>query len=250
MRARRDGFSLRHNLSVGEPQRVFATERATQRRQRTTACSAAQVECSERCACAAGRGTLEQTARIFWSRPPARRRSWSWTRTWGARRQTTKHITVYSVHASMHFHSVLALRVPLFTLSTFPVHASMRFTVYFPCTRLYAFHSLLSLRVPLCIPLSTFPVHASMHTIPAHASSNFTLYLPYACLFAFHCLICACLYAFHGLLFDLAAGAAGTYFAYCFCTSKLRLCSLISADGRAQTAKIREDSHGTTARAI
>ena len=75
----------------------------------------------------------------------------------------------------------MPLRISLFT---FPVHASMhftvcsrakeykiatRFTLYFPYACLYAFHSLLSLCMPLCISLSTFPEHASMHfTVYSH----------------------------------------------------------------------------------
>ena len=120
------------------------------------------------------------------------------------------------------------------SLSTFPVHASMPFTLYLPYACLYEFHCALSLRMPLCISLSTFPAHASMHftvyfscacicalpsalalcmplcmslsTFPAHASIHFTVYFPCACLYAFHChasmhftlyLPYACLYATH-----------------------------------------------------
>ena len=43
------------------------------------------------------------------------------------------------------------------SLSTFPAHASMHHTVYFPC----AFRCALSLCMPLCISLSTFPMQSS-----------------------------------------------------------------------------------------
>ena len=119
------------------------------------------------------------------------------------------------------FHCLLSLRVCI-SLSTFPAHASMHFTVYFPCACIFtlylcvprcyfpcaclcAFHCLVSLRTPLFISLPRFPAHASTHL---------TLYLPHACRYAFHCLLslrvplcnftvyfpCACLYAFHCLL--------------------------------------------------
>ena len=83
---------------------------------------------------------------------------------------------------SVHFQlciSLSTLRVPLcISLSIFSAHASMHFTVYFLCACLYAFHCLLSLCMHPRTSLCTFPVHASI---------LFTLYLPYACLYAFHC---------------------------------------------------------------
>ena len=102
----------------------------------------------------------------------------------------------------------------------------MRFTVYFPCTCLYAFHCqlcaclfavhcLLSLRMPLRTSLRTCPARASVHltdqsarlcavhcllslclrlrtslcslsTFPAQASMHFTAYFPCACICALH----------------------------------------------------------------
>ena len=62
------------------------------------------------------------------------------------------------------FHCLLSLRVHLcISLSTFPVHASMHFTVYFPRACLYACHFFcaLSLRMPPCISLSIFPMQLS-----------------------------------------------------------------------------------------
>ena len=69
-------------------------------------------------------------------------------------------------------------RLPLcISLSTFPAHACVRFTVYFPCACIYALRTALALRMP---------------------ATHFTLCLPCACLFALPFTVyfpCACLYA-------------------------------------------------------
>ena len=110
------------------------------------------------------------------------------------------------ISLSYALRSALALRMPLcISLSTSPARAAVRFTVEFPCACLDASHCALSLRVPLRISLCTCPTHASMH-----------------CTVDF---LCACLYACNCLLSELAAGAAGVFFANYFCTQKLRLCS-------------------------
>ena len=95
------------------------------------------------------------------------------------------HLTLRLSNACLHaFDCQLFLCMPpRITLRTFPAHASMHFTIYFPG----ALASVLALCMPLCLSLSTLPVHASMHftlpTFPARASTHFSLYLPYA----FHC---------------------------------------------------------------
>ena len=159
--------------------------------------------------------------------------------------------------ASAHFFQLCM------SLSAFPAHACVRFTVYLSCACLYAYHcplslrmhlrtscgtcpimprcvSLSTLRMPLCISLSSFPAQASMRftlcislsTFPAHASAQFTVYFP-----------CACIYALHSVLalrmplrmslstFRLCSRAAGTYFAYYFCIKKSRLRSPSCGDG-------------------
>ena len=128
--------------------------------------------------------------------------------------------TLYLPYACLYaFHCLLSLRMPpCITLSTFPAHASLHvtacsqcarhlctclstcslrashFTAYFPCACISAFHSALALCMhqcislctcPICIALSTFPLHASMHsfcTCPMH----FTVYFPHACPITMH----------------------------------------------------------------
>ena len=127
------------------------------------------------------------------------------------------HFSKYAFHCLLcagfyASHCLLSLRMHLCTLlCTCVLRASMNFTVYFPCARLYAFqstfpcmhlcalylpyaclyalHCLLSLGMPLGISLSTFPVLASMCC---------TVYFP--CIYALHPVLCVCLYAFHCLL--------------------------------------------------
>ena len=155
---------------------------------------------------------------------------------------------LYAFHCLLSLytlHSALALRTPL--CISFPAHASMHFSVYFPCACPYALRSELALRMPLCISLSTLcmPLCSSLSIFPAHASTHFTLYLPYACLSAFHSVLALlCTFSTHASThftvylptlqpelrgrtlrttfvlksYDFAAGAAGTYFAYYFCT--------------------------------
>ena len=96
-------------------------------------------------------------------------------------------------------HSDCKIAVHFISLCALSMHASMHFTVYFPCACLYTLHCLLSLRMSLCIFLSSSRtcLYAFHCTFPVHASMHFTLYLPYACLCAFHCafpmqLSCAC----------------------------------------------------------
>ena len=107
------------------------------------------------------------------------------------------------------------------SLCTFPLRASMHFTIYFPCACLYALHCLLSLHTPLRISLSAFLVRTSMHlcqylpyaclyafdgllslcmhlcislcTCPMHASLHFTVYFPCACMYAFHSVLALCI---------------------------------------------------------
>ena len=112
-------------------------------------------------------------------------------------------LSIFPAHASMSF-TLYLLRVTLCAESlhcTCPVHASVDFTVksvrvYFPCVCICALHCALSLRMLLCISFCTCPMQSSMH---------FTVRFLYACL-----------HACHGVLSDFAAGAAGTYFAYYF----------------------------------
>ena len=81
----------------------------------------------------------------------------------------TTLFTVYPAYASTHFTRACPMHASIhFTLSTFPVHASMQFTVYFPCASMhftlylpYAFHCALSLCLPLCVSLSAFPMQLS-----------------------------------------------------------------------------------------
>ena len=103
------------------------------------------------------------------------------------------------------FHCLCSLCMPpCISLRTFPTHACVHFTVYFPCACLhafhclpyaclYAFHCLLSFCMPPCISLCSFPTHASMHftvyfachcPFPTHASMHFTDYFPYAGIYA------------------------------------------------------------------
>ena len=82
------------------------------------------------------------------------------------------------------------------SLSTFPVHACMHYIVYFPCACLYALHCLLSLCMPLCISLSNaLCMHrgTSLCTCPMQASMYFAVYFPCACLYAFSCLLSLCM---------------------------------------------------------
>ena len=88
---------------------------------------------------------------------------------------STSPVHAYAFHCLLcayiyAFHSVLALRMPLCislptfpeqctSLPTSPVHASMHFTVYFPCACIYAFHLVLA-SMHLTVH---FPEHASMH---------------------------------------------------------------------------------------
>ena len=73
--------------------------------------------------------------------------------------------TLYLPYACLcAFDCLLSLRMPLcVSLSTFPVHACMHFTVRSPFARLYTFHSVLALRVPLCVLLRCLSAHASLH---------------------------------------------------------------------------------------
>ena len=83
----------------------------------------------------------------------------------------------FAMHAS---NCLLSLCMPLcISLSTFPAHASMHFTVYFPCACLYEFHCLLPLCMHLCISLCTCPMHFAVH-FPWHASMHFIVYFPCA----------------------------------------------------------------------
>ena len=118
-------------------------------------------------------------------------------------------LPTFPAHASTHvtLYSVLALRVPLcISLPTFPAHASMHFT-FSTCPT----HASLQRRVArkhvhdtqpesqhesvsffqLCISLSTLcvPLCISLSTFLAHASMHFTLCLPSACFCAFRCLL-------------------------------------------------------------
>ena len=64
------------------------------------------------------------------------------------------------------FHFVLSRRMPLCSsLSTSTAHASMHFTVYFPCACLYASHCLLSLRVRHCLLSLRMPLVYSFHCL-------------------------------------------------------------------------------------
>ena len=105
-------------------------------------------------------------------------------------------LCTFPLHASMHqtlyfpcaclyaFHCLLSLCIHLCTcLRTCPMRASMYLTVYFFCVRLYAFQRLLSPCMHLCVSLCTCPMHASVH---------FTVHFPYTALYAFHCLLSLC----------------------------------------------------------
>ena len=99
------------------------------------------------------------------------------------------------------FHYLISVRMPLCVSLTFPAHALMRLTVYFPCACLYALHSALALRMPLRISLSTFLVRASPHItlyFPTHASMHFSVHSSFAhfpCARLYTCPVHA--YAFH-----------------------------------------------------
>ena len=167
-------------------------------------------------------------------------------------------LSTFPAHASLHF-----------TVNS--VHASAQFTVCFPCACSHGLHSVLALRMPLCISLSTFF---------AHASVRFTVYFP-VCLYAFHCalslciplyislctcparasmrftalFIYACFSAFHCLLSETAAGAAGTYFAYYFlyleaATLQLDPCGRSSADHEDMRRFTRRRSESDPTRTI
>ena len=106
-------------------------------------------------------------------------------------------LSTFPAHAAMNF-SLLSLRMrPCTCLSTCPTHASMHFTVYCPCACLYAAHCLLSVCLPQCISASTcLRMHpcTCLSTCPTHASMHFNVYFPCACLYAFHCLLSPCVH--------------------------------------------------------
>ena len=81
------------------------------------------------------------------------------------------HFTPNLPYACLYaFHRLPSLRVPLcISMSTFPAHASMHFTLLALRTPLRISQS--TLCVPLCISLSTFPAHlcASLCACPTHA---------------------------------------------------------------------------------
>ena len=79
-------------------------------------------------------------------------------------------LCTFLMHASMHF-SLLSPFMPHFHS---PAHASVQYTVYFPCVCLYAIHCLIS----LCACLFTL-----LHSL------CFTVYLPCAFLYTCHCLL-------------------------------------------------------------
>ena len=91
-------------------------------------------------------------------------------------------------------HLLLSMRMPLcVSLSTLPVHASIHFTVYLPCACVYALHSVLALRMLLLrvsLLLCALPLCISLSTFPAHASMHFTLRMHFTVYFP-----CACLCA-------------------------------------------------------
>ena len=111
--------------------------------------------------------------------------------------------------ARMHLRiSLSTLRMPLFNFTVahasmhLPQHlpyASLKFTVYFPCGCLYAFHCLLSLRIyalasALALRMALCSLYAChcLLSLPMHLCNS--LYTcPYACLYA-------CRYASHSVL--------------------------------------------------
>ena len=145
-------------------------------------------------------------------------------------------LSTFPVHASMQFTVYLCISLPTFPahasmhftlylpnacLSVDSAHASMHFTVYLACACIYALHSVLALRMPLRISLSTLCVPLCISlSTSPQAFVHCTLCLPHACLYALHCLL---FYAFRCLL------SPCLYAFHCLLSLRMPPCIALSA---------------------